>query len=268
MQLNSVYLYPNLVNVYLNLSSDWVRERYRNVYNKNLKIYRGSDNRIDLQIKNSDQKAISFSGYTPVMILINENNQQILKKDTVTVNVDTGKAYVTITEQELWDITPGFYTYSVILEARDVDGDNYVVTETKPGYIDSQYGSRAVIEISEDIQGSAIDSLEITKFSKTSPSSVGEDESTFYTSSLIDAGYETSYSQSNHTFVYYLNDYTGTVRLEGSLSESSVPKEWSELASFDFTNQGIYYHNIVGKWRWFRVVYTPESGTFDKILYR
>jgi hypothetical protein len=268
MQHNSVYLYPNTLSVYLNLSSAWVRERYRNVYNKNLKIYRGSDNRIDLQVKNSDQKSISYVGYIPVLVLTNEENKQAFKKDAVIVDASIGRAYVTITQEELWDIDPGFYNYSLIFEARTSVEDDYLVTETKPGFMDSQYGASAVLEILENVQGKVTASTETKNFLKTSPATVGEDEDTFYTSSLIDARYEVSYAQSNHTFVYYMNNFTGNVRLEASLSESSDPSEWSEISSFDFTDQGIYYHNIVGKWRWFRIIHTPQAGTVDKVLYR
>lgn len=268
MQPNSFYLYPTLVDVYLNLSSEWVNERYRNVYNKNLKVHRGGDNRIDLRLKNSDQKAISFTGYIPVFILTNKDSKQILKKDAVTVDAATGKSYVLLTEQDLWDLDPGYYTYSIVLESRIDSGSDYIVSERKVTYIDSQYGSKAILEILTSVQGDVVDSLEITKFSETRPSSVGEDESTFFTSSLIDAYYETTNSQSSHTFVYYLNSYTGNVKLQGSLDESATPKIWNDLLDFDFVEENIYYHNVVGKYRWFRVVHTPTSGTLDKILYR
>lgn len=268
MQPNSFYLYPTLVDVFLNLSSEWVNERYRNVYNKNLKVHRGGDNRIDLRLKNSDQKAISFTGYIPVFILSNKDSKQILKKDAVTVDAATGKSYVLLTEQDLWDLDPGYYTYSIVLESRIDSGSDYIVSERKVTYIDSQYGSKAILEILTSVQGDVVDSLEITKFSETRPSSVGEDESTFFTSSLIDADYETTNSQSSHTFVYYLNSYTGNVKLQGSLDESATPKIWNDLLDFDFVEENIYYHNVVGKYRWFRVVHTPTSGTLDKILYR
>jgi hypothetical protein len=80
MQLNSTYLYPNVVDVFLNLSATWQAERYRNVYNRNVKIYRGGDNRIDIQMKNSDQKAIPITtGYIPVFVLVNAEQEQVFK---------------------------------------------------------------------------------------------------------------------------------------------------------------------------------------------
>jgi hypothetical protein len=73
MQLNSVYLYPNKVDVFTNLGA-WKTERYRRVYNRNLKIYRSVDNRIDFQVRNSDEKATSIENYYIVFKLIKLEN--------------------------------------------------------------------------------------------------------------------------------------------------------------------------------------------------
>jgi hypothetical protein len=59
MQLGSVYLYPNRLDVYTNFD-DWVHERNRKVYQRNLKVYRGVDNRIEFRVKTSDQKVVNI----------------------------------------------------------------------------------------------------------------------------------------------------------------------------------------------------------------
>ena len=268
MQPNSFYLYNNLITTYLNLSSDWQTERYRNVYNRNLKIYRGVDNRVDIQVRNSDQKAIAITGFTPVFSMVNSEENLILKKDAITVSEDTGRVYIVISEEDLWDIEPGFYRYSIHLESRTPDGDNYVVNERKPAFTDSQYGVFSTLEVYGSVSGEPLPIKEYTNFLRTSPASVGDSEDEFFTSTLIEADYETTRSQSTHTFALYLNGYTGNVKLEASLDDSADPSNWTELNSFDFTDQGLLYHNTIGKWKWFRFVHTPVSGTLDKIIYR
>ena len=62
MQFNPVYLYSNKLDVFTSPSDSWSIERYRRVYNRNLKIFRGVDNRIDIQVRNSDQKASNIIG--------------------------------------------------------------------------------------------------------------------------------------------------------------------------------------------------------------
>lgn len=268
MQTNSFYLYSNLINVYLNLSPEWQTERYRNVYNRTLKIYRGVDNRIDIQVRNSDQKAIDITGYTPVISIVNREESLILKKDATVVSLTTGRVYVDLLETELWNIEPGFYKYSVHLESRTADGDNYVVNERKPAFTDSQYGVFATLEVYGSIKGEPLPVKEYRNFLRTSPASVGETGDDFYTSTLIEAGYETTRSQGLHTFAIYLNNYTGNLKLEASLDDSADPTNWSELNSFDFSDQNLLYHNVEGKWKWFRFVHTPSAGTVDKIIYR
>ena len=71
MQINSIYLYPNKLDVYTSDTATWTAERNRMVYNRNLKVYRGSDNRIDLQLRNGDQKAYNATGSTIIFNLVN-----------------------------------------------------------------------------------------------------------------------------------------------------------------------------------------------------
>ena len=70
MQLNPSYLYSNRVDVYTNLGT-WTTARYRKVYQRNLKLYRGVDNRLDFQIKNGDERPQPISNLTVgVLVLI------------------------------------------------------------------------------------------------------------------------------------------------------------------------------------------------------
>lgn len=271
MQLNSVYLYPNLHDIYFNINSEWPIERYHRVYAKNIKIHRGLDNRLDFQVKNSDQKKQDVSGLAPVLLIISrESQKKILEKDLSYLDNDatTGRVFGTVTETELESIEPGFYQYSVIFETRVADGANYRVTERKPGFVDSQHGATGVIEVIRNVFGAAKESVEIKNFTEIRPSSVGEDEPTSFISSLIDAQYQLTDSQSLHSMAFYMDTYTGTVTLEGSLDEGADPSVWSTIEETTYTNAGTSSINIEGKWKWFRITHVPTSGSLDKILYR
>ena len=74
MLLNYCYLYPNRVEAYSFLASDWSKERFNMVYSRDLKIYRGVDNRIDFQIRNGDQKKLNVSGQSIVFVLVSRDN--------------------------------------------------------------------------------------------------------------------------------------------------------------------------------------------------
>ncbi len=270
MQAISVYLYPNKVDVFTNASAAWQTERYRRVYNRNLKIYRSVDNRIDLQVRNSDQKAADISNSTLVFNLVNRDTKDlVLSKDCETVTAGSGKAYVILTETELADINNGFYNYSITQEVRStIDSTDYTVSSRTPMYIDSQYGVLSVLEVSGDPLGEAAESLEVTKFEYTNPASTGNTEARYYTSSYIDTIGHTQTPQSLHTFQFYTTNYTGTIKVQGSLSEGGTPNVWTDLATYTVTNSDLPFANVVGKFNFLRIRHFPTTGTVDKVLYR
>jgi hypothetical protein len=272
MKLSSVYLYSNNIEVFTNSLDSWVLERYRKVYNRNLKIYRGADNRIDVQVKNSSQKGVSVSeSYLVFTLVVAETDQQVLQKDCILIPDDLdknfkGRAYVELTRQDLLDLETGFYKYSVALETRDYEdsSDEYRVISRTPMYMDSQYGSYATLEIFGDIDGETVDSLQIREFNLISPRAVGDESPSYYESTIINAHPLETIPSSIHTFQFYHSaDYTGRIRIQGSLSSSAHPNDWVDIPETavvpggnNFTTDGatVSYRNVIGKWNWFRVI--------------
>ena len=268
MQLISVYLYPNKLDVFTNLQSVGQNERYRKVYNRTVKLYRGVSNRIDLNVKNSDEKSLDVTGYSFVFNLVSPETQElILQLDCQVVDITKGKLFATISESQILDIEPGFYQFSVVRELRTVLSDGtYIATEKRPVYIDSQYGAVSPIEVSGDVFGQPADSFQVSEFNKHVDYSNPAD--TFYESGIIDGTPETSTPQSLHTFQMYFTNYSGELIIQGSLSNGGNPQTWVNLDTVNLTSETMIYRNITGKYNWFRVKHTPSAGTLDKILYR
>lgn len=281
MQINSLYLYPNYLDVYTNSPGSWTTERYRRVYNRNLKIYRSVDNRIDLQVRNSDQKPQNISNYHLVFnILTREGDDLLLSKDCTSVSGTGGRVYVSLSEEDLYNIENGFYNYSIVRETRNyadsVDPD-YIVTEKSVLYFDSQYGAIGTLEVSGDVLGNAEPSVVIDKFNYVNPATLGQPEPEYYVSSIIDTNQAIVTADSIHTFQFYTTDYEGSVTIEGSLEDGAIPSNWVTISSnsidpgtneFSISNQPTVYKNVTGKWNFFRIKHFPTSGTLDKILYR
>jgi len=299
MQINSIYLYPNKLDVYTSDTATWTPERFRMVYNRNLKVYRGSDNRIDLQLRNSDQKAFNATGSTIVFNLVNNETQDlVIRKDCSVDDIAVGRVYVTITEDELLDIEAGYYSYSFHKETRtNVDSTDYKVTSKMPLFMDSQYGAIGTVEVIGGMEGKPYDTKTVDTFRKitnfdvalTPPTSTpplqsprpnfsqnyntsGYEE--YFVSSTIEANPRMSTPQSLHTFQFYYNNYIGDVILQGSLGEGGNPIEgsWTNINTFTITtaNSNEFY-NVTGKYNWFRIKHTPDennTGTVDKVLYR
>jgi hypothetical protein len=267
---NSFYLYPNKVDVFTDVLDPWVTERYRKVYNRNLKIYRGADARIDIQVKNCDQKPISVTNSYLVFNLVTKETQRLLvTKDFTLVpdgqsGVEKGRAYVSLTKQEMQDLEPGYYQYSVIVEQREYTGNNYRVISSRPMYIDSQFGAFAVLEIHGDVSGQTQPSLEITQYNYVYPFATGDSDPAYNIFSLIDANPHTNTALSSHTFQFYhSNDYTGMIKIQGSLDDSADPFNWIDIPdnyiepgtnSFTTDGETTTYKNVTGKWKWFRVI--------------
>jgi hypothetical protein len=271
MQLNSVYLYSNKIDVFTNALASWKTERYRQVYNRNLKIFRSVDNRIDLQVRNSDEKSANITGSTLVFNLVTRDTKDlILAKDCIVVDAAKGKVYVVITEAETLSLESGFYNFTITQEVREtVDSTDYYVTARTPMYIDSQYGVIATLEVSGDVFGDIAETLKINKFARINPATTGNTEPVYITSSIIDTkNYDTA--SSLHTLQFYASaDYVGTAIVQGSLAEGGTPNDllWTDIGvAFDPTTDK--YKNIVGKWSFLRVRHYPTAGTLDKILYR
>lgn len=281
MQSNSVYLYPNKIDAYTNPLDSLTAERYRRVYNRNLKIYRSVDNRIDLQLRNSDQKSLSISSSAVIFNIIGrEDNQLLVQKEFTLIPNDSarkikGRAYVTLTASDLEGLEEGSYSYSILQEEREnLDSTGYQVTSRTPLYVDSQYGVVGTIDVSGDALGSVINSLVVNKFSYVNPFTAGETTPEYYISSIIDAQPTLGTAQSVHTFQMYFNNYSGSISIEGSLDDQGAsPSKWTTVLSpVDLTAQtNPVYKNIVGKYNWFRIKHIPSTintGTVDKILYR
>ena len=274
MQLNPVYLYPNKIDVFTNALASWQTERYRRVYNRNLKVYQGVDNRIDLQVRNSDQKAATIAGSVLVFnIVARDSKDLVIQKDCVSVDDTTGKVFVIFSEGDLLALEPGFYNYSIVQEIREtVSATEYRVTSRTPLYVDSQYGAINTLEVSNDVAGNAHDSLVVNKFNYTNPWTTGYDEPAFSVSSLIDARPNLSTPQTLHTFAIYSKNYNGHVLIQGSLDDSGAPNDrtWVNIPdsavtpggnNFNPLGQSIVYKNVVGKYNWFRLYLTDSRGS-------
>jgi hypothetical protein len=286
MQFNPVYLYVNKLDVFTTPTDTWSTERYRRVYNRNLKIFRGVDNRIDIQVRNSDQKS---SNLTPpldpidqqpldnvlVFNLVSQDTKDlVLQKDFTAMDLATGKVTVILTADDLLDLDIGFYNYSIIKELRkDVDSTDYKVISKMPLYMDSQYSTVGTLEITGDVYGGVADSVNVSTFNYTNPFTQGEDEPfPWYVSEIIDAAPNTSPAYPIHTFQFYTTNYTGTVEIQASLdAQGATPREtkWATIATVNLLTE--QYKNVTGKYNWFRIKHTPatnNTGTVDKILYR
>ena len=262
MQFNPVYLYPNKLDVFTSPAGSWTTERYRRVYNRNLKIYRGVDNRIDIQVRNSDQKASNITGSTLVFNLVSRDAKDlVLTKDFDAMDLSSGKVTIILTDTELLNLDNGFYDYSIIKEVREtIDSTDYKVISKMPLYVDSQYDTIGTLEISGDVYGNVENSLVVDTFNYTNPFTQGDSTPPWFESAIIDA--KPKLNSSLHTFQFYSTNYSGSVVIQGNLDpQGATPREtkWIDIDSVDLTTES--YKNVVGKYNWFRIKHIPTGSS-------
>jgi len=296
MLTSSVYLYPNKIDVFT-LATSPIQERYRRVYNHNLKIYRSTDNRIDLQVRSADQKTVNVSGTTLVFNLMGAETQNlILQKDCLVDDETIGRLYVVLTESEVQNLEEGFYEFSLVQETREtINSTDYRVTSKRIVYFDSQYGGIGKLEVAGNLQGEASPSVVIDTFSRfidydspinnppsgTPPFNLPRpnyaqnaytaEYSEYYTSNIVDGNPNLATVNSLHTFQFYFDNYDGEVVIQGSINPGASPAagDWVDIDTVD--PRADVYKNVTGKWNWLRIKHTPVStniGSVDKILYR
>jgi hypothetical protein len=268
MQLIPVYLYPNKITAYF--SSSWTNERFRKVYNRKVKIYRSTDNVIDIQLKNGDQKPIPIINRSLVFNLFSQDTNRLLKSKDCDIVSTNGRAQVILTQQDLNDLDQGFYNYSLVLEQREESNNGYTVVSSQAMYIDEQFEGISVIEIAGDILGSSRDTIEIREFSYVNPRTQGESTSLYFTSSIIDARPNSTDPQTLHTFQIYFTDFDGKITIQGSMSRGGAPERWVDIGddaifpgnnNFQSDANSVVYKNVLGKWNWFRIRQTGHTGT-------
>ena len=78
MQLTPRYLSTNKAIVIADLANNITE--YRPVYQRQLKVYKNIDNKLQFRVLNADQKPIAISSYTPKFLAFDENNNLIIEQ--------------------------------------------------------------------------------------------------------------------------------------------------------------------------------------------
>lgn len=273
-----IYLYNNVVEILVDLD---LSGRINNImYQRDIVLQRGLRNRIQLQIKNSDQKLMNISSSTFVFSMFDSTDQRLLIEKPVEILDDgtttslRGLAQVTFNENDTLPLQAVYYNFSV---KQLMDQGSY-----EPTYSDTYYGASGTIRLKQDIEPVLKPTVDVRKFQRVYNSDYGSQRYEWYSGNL-DAHPEFHNSTSLHTCAYYMTNFRGTVLLEGTLENDPVTFGNYALIESRTYNifSGIDYINFQGIFTKVRVRYIPDknpadqqnndptyTGTFDRLLYR
>lgn len=251
MQLLTQYLYRQKIPCQIVELLDTNR-RTVSVYNRNIKAYRGVANKLLIEVKNQDQKAINISDRTIKLNILNPETNSVYSTTTATIhNASKGQALVTLDDNDLLDLPATYYNYTVaVTSGEGID---------EIAYADDNYGVRGTLEVLDGHYPTFTASTELTVDASTNVTSyVISDKSTNQGSKL-------------HTAAFYLNGYTGDIKVEGTLDDTPnyTSANYFTIQTKSYTSSSnVEYTTWTGNYRAIRFTQVVTSGSITKILYR
>lgn len=268
MQKISSYLYPNRINVVADLAAFPVR--WNIVYQNRVKIYKGVDNVITLDVKNAEQKRINISTMTLKMSVTDVNNREIGVFDVTPDPVKTGLATINILPEDLTYIQPQFLNFTVY---RINDDDSKTIF-----YADTQFGAVGNMELIGSAVPTKTPPRYITRFLPKTNESTTPTFLTEYFSDAVDIVVPNvlknpTLEEIIFTFITQNLDADITVQFtKDSVISSATDWESIETFNVNFTVANIAktyaYPTFNQDYRWARVKYTllnQSTGKIDKI---
>jgi len=134
MQLVPRYLYKNKVDIVTN-DIGFVTE-YKPVYSRQVKIYKGIDNKMQFRFLNADQKPIDVLNENIKFVAYDETRKKVLEL-TATPSATKGLADLTLGKTDLDELSQQYLTYSVYF---DDESDGQTLT-----YSNSHFGNNGII---------------------------------------------------------------------------------------------------------------------------
>ena len=275
MQKISSYLYSNRVQLLADvvaLDAAYPVE-WKIVYQRPVKIYKGVDNVITLDVKNADQKRINIFGKTIRVVVMDQTEKEIntytatVLDDGSTVDALTGIATVTISESDLANLQPQFLKFSVYMVNSDT-------TKTLL-YGDSKYGSHGAIELLGGVMPKSRPVQTYDDFQQNTNYqglAVSERIVTYYSSAIPVKFYEGE-ATTSVTVEVALTNFVGTVSVEATkspvigneafLSPAFVVSRIYDEAHMSSDTEIATFVIDVTDYTYIRVKYTNSAGSVD-----
>ncbi len=135
----TTYLYDNKVSVQILDLTLAAATRNRVVYSRPVKIYKGIDNPIVLEIKNQDQKPIDLTGMSIIVHIQDPDAVNAIATISAGVtNAAAGRATFTVPAATVNGLTQRFY--KILVKTINTE-------QSRPAYIDQNYGIALDLEV-------------------------------------------------------------------------------------------------------------------------
>jgi hypothetical protein len=241
------------------------------MFHKDLKLFRGVDNTIQFDLKDSDRKPVRMFNNTFKVIIVNPYNRQLMLT-TYLFNEDerAGKYSLRLTPGDIQEWAGGFYHYSIILVDecggeqmlfttldQDVTGRFELVDKPLPEFTPSH------LIKTEDFTQIQFDSNPVTN-------------KNFWISSRFAGDAQKNFADGLHTFSVLTENFSGHFWIEGSLEDNpTAAPAWFNISVdgisdvIKFTNSSqLDVFNFEGNYVWIRFRFQPDAyqtGNIKKV---
>ena len=217
-------------------------------------------NEIEFLLKDIDRKAVSLTGKTMVIYIVDQKNNTIMLQKKLTVmNAPRGHCRLTISPSDIMDWDTGYYAYSItILQDGNQTLVHQDINRSQYGYLELKQGPlpvprSAIVITPEEMQ---LDNNDLGMFRK-------------YISGAYPGAAQRDNRSGIHSVAVYGKDLSGTFYVQASL-ENGVPtaiQEWFDVeinnpdvvnSRYEFKNfTGVQNIQIQGSFMWVRFIFVP-----------
>lgn len=267
MQKISSYLYSNRIPINLDLTTSPME--WRIVYQRTVKIYKGYDNVIELDIKNAEQRRFDVSSLTLKCLIMDELGQEIYTAPVVhTANIGISK--FTIPKEELDYLTPQFLRY--VVYKQNNDGTRNVI------YGDTQFDTTGRMDLLDNAIAKVPAPQVIDTFTYLH-STINEDEKIYYSESVEVNPLNDIQENTQINLEFWCNAIDATVRVQITTDQVvSTGTDWTTLETFTVassTSKVFKTYNSITNFSnnisWLRITYQligNNTGNIDRVIVR
>jgi hypothetical protein len=232
------------------------------MFHKDLRIFRGVDNTITFNLKDSDRQPVKILGQSIRAVIVNPYNQELmLTKFLYNKDEQNGIYELRLTPGDVQQWSAGFYQYSLTLIDGDTGAETLFYTT-----LDQDVTGR--LELIDKPFPEFVPSKLIKKddWTLVNYNNVTQPFTVTYITSRFPGDANKDYKDALQTFSVLLKNFTGTLYLQASLEENpgTTDDGWfnvsvDPVSNADFLSYtqatGINVYNFVGNYVWLRFKY-------------
>ena len=240
------------------------------MYNLQIKLYKGIDNKVQFSVRDNDRKAYCLRDKELYFTMINSKNHTKLVKKLWCLDAYKGLYELSISEKELRDFIPTTYQASVVY--KDLEGEETML------YSSINYDPVFNVVVEEGFRETFKPSIELNPeefLHNFYTSKIDGQKYDYYTSSRI----KSDESDIHTASISVKDNFLGKIVMEGSMeiNPQDTESDWFVIDEKEYTDETKVEQETFG-WNhqvnclWIRFKYTIKSannkGKITEIIYR